>query len=586
MVFVAGNLAQWGYSQSDLSGSRLAYADLIHPDDCARVAAEVARHLADGPDHYQQEYRLRRADGDYVWIEDRTWLERAADGSVTIIGGVLLDVTERHRLLAAQRDSEARFRAIAEDTPLLICRFLPDLTIDYVNPAYCEYFGLRLEDLVGTSFLRLIPADDQVAVAANIAALSPAAPLKNQEHPVVSAAGEVRWQRWSDRAMFDPHGRLIAYQSVGEDITERKRAEQALAISESRYREAQRVARIGSWELDLGSGRLWWSDECYRIFGIAPAAFGATYEAFLDLVHPEDRAAVQASFAAAMTNGEHYETIHRLLLGDGEIKYVHERGEVHCDPDGQPARALGTVQDVSALEEQVRRRTAELAALNKELEMFTYSVSHDLKAPLRGIDGYSQLLLSDHGDRFDDEGRLFLNNVRQGVAQMNQLIADLLAYSRMERQTLAPAVLDLETALGRVLAERAAEIAARGLVVELDLHRAQVRADADGLALVLRNLLDNALKFTREASTPRLSIRAETGSECVTLCFADNGIGFDMRFHDRLFEMFQRLQRAEDYPGTGVGLAIVRKALQRMGGSIRAEGLPGEGARFYVELPR
>ncbi len=242
------------------------------------------------------------------------------------------------------------------------------------------------------------------------------------------------------------------------------------------------------------------------------------------------------------------------------------------------------------LEQRVQQRTAELTAVNKEMETFTYSVSHDLKAPLRGIDGYSRLLLEEHAAELNDEGRLFLGNVRHGVEQMNQLIEDLLAYSRMERRNLNGIPLDLAEQVTRVLAERRDDIAAHGMVVEVNMEAAlegiTARADPAGLALVLRNLIDNALKFSRDSQPPRLTLDATADKETVTLKISDNGIGFDMQYHDRIFEIFQRLQRAEDYPGTGVGLAIVRKAMQRMGGRVWAESAPGQGATFYLELPQ
>jgi PAS domain S-box-containing protein len=246
--------------------------------------------------------------------------------------------------------------------------------------------------------------------------------------------------------------------------------------------------------------------------------------------------------------------------------------------------ALGRLN--AELELRVQQRTAELTAVNKEMETFTYSVSHDLKAPLRGIDGYSRLLQEEYAADLNDEGRLFLANVRHGVEQMGQLIEDLLAYSRMERRNLNGMPLDLAEQVARVLAERREDIAAHGLQVDTALADISVRADPDGLALVLRNLIDNALKFTRDSQPPRLTLRANANEKTATLEIADNGIGFDMQFHDRIFEIFQRLQRAEDFPGTGVGLAIVRKAMQRMGGRVWAESKPGCGATFFLELPR
>ena len=230
-------------------------------------------------------------------------------------------------------------------------------------------------------------------------------------------------------------------------------------------------------------------------------------------------------------------------------------------------------------------RTAQLLAVNKELETFAYSVSHDLKAPLRGIDGYSRLLLEGHSGQLNAEARTFLDNIRQGAGQMGQLIEDLLAYSRIERRNLQTEKLELSQLVQNALAERAEEIAARGIAMKIDVCEQTVIADRDGLAMALRNLLDNALKFT--CHTPEAVIEMGTRREAHACVFwiRDNGIGFDMKFHERIFEIFQRLQRAEDFPGTGIGLAIVNKALQRMDGRAWAESIPNHGATFFMELP-
>ena len=239
----------------------------------------------------------------------------------------------------------------------------------------------------------------------------------------------------------------------------------------------------------------------------------------------------------------------------------------------------------TALEQRVVERTAQLQAINKELESFAYSVSHDLKAPLRGIDGYSRLLLEDHADQLDKEGSIFLGNIRSGAKQMAQLIEDLLAYSRIERRTWQPDRLDLLLLVETTIAERATEIAERGVIIKLDISFKAVVADRDGLAMALRNLLDNALKFTRDTPQPTIEIGVRHESGTCILWVRDNGIGFDMKFNERIFEIFQRLHLVEDFSGTGIGLAIVRKALQRMGGRAWAESTPGQGATFYLELP-
>ncbi|MFZ3209168.1 MAG: PAS domain S-box protein, partial [Geobacteraceae bacterium] len=237
------------------------------------------------------------------------------------------------------------------------------------------------------------------------------------------------------------------------------------------------------------------------------------------------------------------------------------------------------------LEERVRERTAQLEAVNKELEAFSYSVSHDLKAPLRGIDGYSQLLEKDYCDRLDDDGKLLIRNVRASASQMHQLIEDLLHYSRMERRSMQVNSLDLSALVKAVVAEQAAEIRQTGVQLRLDVPLLTVHADRDGLAVVLRNLLENALKFSCKAQPPTVEIGARKEDGKVMVWVRDNGIGFDMKFHDSIFDIFQRLQRAEDYPGTGIGLALVRKAMGRMGGRVWAESTSGGGATFFLEIP-
>lgn len=238
------------------------------------------------------------------------------------------------------------------------------------------------------------------------------------------------------------------------------------------------------------------------------------------------------------------------------------------------------------LEQRVAERTAQLQAKNKELETFAYSVSHDLKAPLRGIDGYSRFLQQDYASVIDEEGQTFLDNIRRAARQMSQLIDDLLAYSRLDRQRVRRVPVDLAQLVQTLLAEQQEAIAARAARITQNNLDVTVIADPDGLAMALRNLLDNALKFTPESRKPAIEIGCETIDKAYLIWVKDNGVGFDMQFQERIFEIFQRLHRAETYPGTGVGLALVRRAMERMGGTAWAESEPGKGATFYLQVPR
>ena len=250
-------------------------------------------------------------------------------------------------------------------------------------------------------------------------------------------------------------------------------------------------------------------------------------------------------------------------------------------------RLLARVQeDAAELKKRVAERTVQLKAANAELKAFAYSVSHDLKAPLRGIDGYSRLLLEDYAPKLDENGRFFVHTIRKATAQMALLIDDLLAYSRLERRAMKAGSIQLHPFVEALLANYSVEVQSRGVTLKVSVPETTVQADTDGLAMALRNLIENALKFTRNTPAPAIEIGGrETERSCI-LWVKDNGIGFDMRYHDRIFEIFQRLQRAEEYPGTGIGLAMVRKSMERMGGRVWAESKPGEGAAFYLEVPR
>ncbi|HEU4711959.1 MAG TPA: ABC transporter substrate binding protein [Pyrinomonadaceae bacterium] len=237
------------------------------------------------------------------------------------------------------------------------------------------------------------------------------------------------------------------------------------------------------------------------------------------------------------------------------------------------------------LETRIEQRTAALNAKSRELETFAYSVAHDLKAPLRGIDGYSRLLLEDYAGRLEGEGENFLQIIQRSTDEMNQLIDDLLAYSRFERRELHTGKIELAPIVTSLVEEKRRE-AARSIDFVVDVNGGTVLADASGLSQSLRNYLDNAVKFTRNVDQPRIEIGTKEDADTCVIWVRDNGIGFDMKYHDRIFDIFQRLGATEDYPGTGIGLAIVRKAMERMGGRAWAESHPGAGATFYLEIPR
>jgi len=253
---------------------------------------------------------------------------------------------------------------------------------------------------------------------------------------------------------------------------------------------------------------------------------------------------------------------------------------------GRRRRAREALDRLNAeLETRIEARTAALDAKSRELESFAYSVAHDLKAPLRGIEGYSRILLEDYARSLDVKGLNFVQTIQDSTDEMNQLIDDLLAYSRLERRELNTDRIELVPIINSLLEEKKRETVEHPVDFVVNLNGATVLADASGVAQSVRNYLDNAIKFTGKIAAPRIEVGAKESGESCLLWVRDNGIGFDMKYHDRIFDIFQRLNVTEDYPGTGIGLAIVRKAMERMGGRAWAESELGHGATFYLEIP-
>jgi PAS domain S-box-containing protein len=390
---------------------------------------------------------------------------------------------------------------------------------------------------------------------------------------------------------------VLNYRLRNEQRTVLQQQEQ-LRRSERSLSEAQRIAQMGNWNLDLESNALTWSDEIFRIFEIDPNRFGASYEAFLNAIHPDDRDLVNQAYTESVKSGMPYDIVHRLQMPDGRVKYVNERCETEYGADGRPLRSIGTVHDITELkqaeekirelnqklEQRVAERTAELEASNREMKAFAYSISHDLRAPLRHIDGYVGLLVSRCRDGLSEQGLHYLDTIAAAARQMGMLIDDLLQLSHTGRTELKRERVDMNQVLQEALVpirESSAERRIEWVIGDLPV----VRGDHALLRRVWTNLLENAVKFTgqREAARIEVSAREENGEAVFVV--ADNGVGFDMKYVGKLFGVFQRLHPQEEFEGTGIGLATVQRIVIRHGGRVWAEAGVNQGASFHFTLP-
>jgi PAS domain S-box-containing protein len=319
---------------------------------------------------------------------------------------------------------------------------------------------------------------------------------------------------------------------------------------------------------------------------------------WLDAVHPEDYERVVAKLEQQQ-NGQLTNVEYRIIRPDGSVRWIWDRGFPIRDEEGALNYYVGIAEDITeqkltheqirhlteTLEQQVMERTSQLQTANNELEAFVYTVSHDLRAPLRAMQGFAEALAEDYGKLLDEVGNEYIKRIINSAQRLENLIQDLLAYSRLSRTDLYLEPVNLNNVIFEVLTQYDDDLKAKNAQVTISAPLPTVLAHRNTLAQVIANLLTNAIKFVRVGEQPQILIWAENQTpRWVRIWIKDNGIGIKAEHHQRIFRVFERLHGIERYPGTGIGLAIVRKGVERMGGRVGVESLPGQGSSFWIEL--
>jgi PAS domain S-box-containing protein len=469
------------------------------------------------------------------------------------------------------------------------------LVAQMLNPAAGRLFGLEPGCAIGKTPHELFPAEmaDGLMRGCQLC-LDTTAPITT-EHGC-TLLGKPRWFQ-AVVVPLGPTGLPLQRLAVTwRDMTSQKVFERALCDSEEMFRRLVESTGVVPWEADLRTQRFTYvGPQAVRLFGYPQAEW--YQDGFWPrILHPDDRDQTLDSWLSLPHSRSEYELEYRVLTRTGEVVWVHDLVSAVLDPQGQIMLRgfLVDVTDRRKAEEEVRRlnnelerrvaeRTRQLAAANRELEAFCYSVSHDLRAPLRAIDGFSKALMEDYLDRLDADGQDMLRRVRSASQRMGELIDDLLTLSRVARTTMHTARVDLSEMARAVTVALHNQTPGRRVEwhIEPDLFAV---GDPALLRVVLDNLLGNAFKYTSRHLEARICFgrRIEEGEPVFFI--GDDGAGFDPAYAGKLFQPFQRLHRPDEFEGHGVGLATVQRIIHRHGGRVWATGAVERGATFYFTL--
>jgi PAS domain S-box-containing protein len=582
------------------------FAEILHTTSAALIGSSIGK-LADQSimpsilaalrgqlGRYEGPY-VMAADGEEIRLSIRTAPVFDADGKVMGGVGIVEDNTAKYAAEQRLRESETRYALAMRGTNEGLWDWNPLTKELFLSSRLMVLLGDPPEAIRTTSdawLTRIHPDDRDVYYARMIAHLKGETNHFEFEFQLATKSGEYRWFRSRGVAQRDDNG--LAYRMVGSigDITAGKRAQMQLTNELAFSRTLVESLPVGLC-VARRDGTLTMLNQVFaRLAGISSRDLREV--TVPDLILPDDRPVISQRMERAFEEGSAW-TETRIQRHDGHTVPVHflvrrvvlyETEQLLCIATdiSERKKAEEKMRGLNReLERRVDDRTAQLAAAVKELEAFSYSVSHDLRSPLRAIDGYTRIIRDDYRAAFSPEAHTLFSRMLAAVARMSELIDDLLELSRVSRRPLRRTAIDLSDTARMVAAELAQRDPERKVTMEIedDLH---VVADAKLLQIAIENLLGNAWKFTAKQPDARVRFHRFIDHGETVFCVEDNGAGFDMRYADKLFGAFQRLHTDRDFEGTGIGLATVARIIQRHGGRVWAVGEPDQGARFYFTL--
>ncbi len=572
------------------------YIKMIVPDDRAKFSA-ICRQIESTGAPYEVDFRIVRPDGEERTLHETGFAILDSEGRPIRAFGSTQDVTELERGKEILRRERAFADLLIDAAPAIVLLLSPDGKVQRVNRHFEELTGYRQEEIVGRDWAdTFIPSPLRPRIRHFIATVGDE-PVGDKVNPILTKDGTQLQIEWADKVIRDSTGRVISQLAVGRDITERLQMEESLRASEARLRQAQAIARIGTWEISFPSLAMWCSDEIYHIYERKPGEFSPSYELFLGSIHPEDREMVETAYSNSLMGHAPYHVVHRINLHNGGMKWVEQRCQTEFDADGHPIRSMGTMQDITELknvEDELRRlaqesvRLAQLAEqANRAKSEFLATMSHELRTPLNAIIGFSEALLYFNETVDTEKKRDYLSLIAQSGQHLLTLINDILDLAKVESGQLE---LRIEKfALHELAAEctnyLSMPASKRGISIRFDVPPITIVSDRRVLKQLLINLLSNAVKFNRDGGW--ISITASQDLAHTVIIVEDTGIGMTKAEIDRALQPFVQIestyQRTRE--GTGLGLTLVQRFTSLLGGTMQIGSVKGVGTRIVIELP-
>lgn len=578
-----------GYEPNEVKPSVRLGLDMVHPDDREATEYTLRQTLEYGND-YQIENRIVRPDGKIRYVYSQAIVDKDISGKPLRLRGVFFDITDRKEAEEIRREQEERYHtilnAVMEGYQIIDHEF----RYVYLNPAAIKQSHYAEDQIKGRTMMELYPGIEQTELFAVLKECMEKHCTKFLENEFTYPDGSNGW--FELRIQPSVEGLLI----LSVDITERKRAEESKLKAESRYKALIENSSEGITLMDKDFFVIYRSPSTVKILGWTQEE--RANQPRLQGIHPDDREHFHQAMKDTVKDPSqsilvNYRVKHKqghYLWLEGLMTNMLSNPDVEAivlnfrEITERKAAEQQISEMNNELERKVLERTAQFEAVNKELEAFSYSVSHDLRAPLRAIDGYASMIEEDYEKLLDEEGRRLLGNIQQNAKKMSALIDDLLAFSKLGKKVIQKKELDMNELLEGVLMDLSKSQSNHATILSDELLPAF--GDYSLIHQVLYNLVSNAVKYSSKKEKPVVHVSSRAEGNDVVYTVKDNGVGFDMKYAHKLFGVFQRLHTMEEFEGTGVGLAIVQRIITRHGGQVKAESVPDEGSVFSFSLPK